>query len=88
MIRKQRLTLETGGSLLELPKSAKILCAGLDVQHIPCIWYTCEDSDVKTAPYIITAVWTGDCSHATAGEHLGSLVHDSYVWHIFGKFAA
>jgi hypothetical protein len=62
---------------------AEILFAG-DQHGTICIWYRCDPEDAFK-PRLISVVGTGNPYPGAEGRHLGTVVLEHFVWHVFER---
>lgn len=72
---------------IEVPVGAKIVHAAKQANQRPAIWAIVDSEQKATEKRKILVVGTGwDLNGETEGKqvaHLGTFVHEPYVWHVF-----
>ncbi len=74
----------TGFQTINMPVGAEVLHAGLDPSGKPCVWALVGPPH-SLVPHHFYVIGTGNpIKDAEAiGEHVGSFVDGSFVWHVF-----
>ena len=71
-----------GWQSLNMPAEAMIIHAGLDPQGALCLWAEVDTEAIMQSVGIVI-VGTGHPFNGAMAQHLGTVLQNEFVWHIF-----
>lgn len=74
---------------VEMPGRAQVLHVGLDPGGSLCVWAAVTPDSLWSETHLFALVGTGNPPGPDIAEyeHLGSVLHGTFVWHVFHRRA-
>ena len=79
----------TDDQKVEMPGRSKVLHVGLDPGGSLCVWAAVSPGSTRRETHLFAIVGTRNPPGPDIGEykHLGSVLHGTFVWHVFHRRA-